>query len=174
MIKKRKGRQFFCLKFRLALCSVKGLIMYGRNRFCSLHGFLPTARSAVGLGITYSHFYSFYHHNLAILPFCHLDILTGLTILDTTWRYSTLLDASQRFSTLLDATQRFSTLLDAARRCLTELDAARRCSTLLDAARRYSKLLDATRRYSTLFDAARRCTTLLDAARRCSTLLDTT
>jgi hypothetical protein len=31
--------------------------------------FLPTARSAVGLGITYSHFYSFYHINLAILTF---------------------------------------------------------------------------------------------------------
>jgi hypothetical protein len=31
--------------------------------------FLPTARSAVGLGITYLHFYSFYHINLAILTF---------------------------------------------------------------------------------------------------------
>jgi hypothetical protein len=38
--------------------------------------FLPTARSAVGLGITYSHFYSFYHDNLAILTFCHFAILT--------------------------------------------------------------------------------------------------
>jgi hypothetical protein len=99
------------------------------------------------LGITLSHFYSYYHDILAILPFCHFIILTGLTgltILNTTWRYSTLLDASRRFSTLLDATWRYLTLLNAFRRYSTLLDAARRCSTLLDAARRCLTLLDAT------------------------------
>jgi hypothetical protein len=56
--------------------------------------FLPTARSAVGLGITLSYFYSFTRDKLAILTFGHFDILTGLTLLVTTWRNSTQLDAT--------------------------------------------------------------------------------
>jgi hypothetical protein len=88
------------------------------------------------------------------------DILTGLTILDTTWRYSTLLDASRRYLTLLNAFWRYSTLLDATRRY----------STLLDSIQRYSTLLDAAWRCSTLLDAAWRCLTLLDATRRYSRL----
>jgi hypothetical protein len=87
------------------------------KKFCFSFEFLPTARSAVGFGITLCTFTPsiapFGH--LAILPFYHFDILT-------------FQDRGSTFGTPC------SVLLDAARRCSTLLDAARRCLTLLDAA----------------------------------------
>jgi hypothetical protein len=62
--------------------------------------FLPTARSAVGLGITLSYFYSFTRDKLAILTFGHFDGLDGL---DATRHYLAQLDATRRYLTLLDA-----------------------------------------------------------------------
>jgi hypothetical protein len=87
---------------------------------------LPTAlaRSAVGLVITYSHFYSFYRDKPRNWPFSHFDILTtSSTLLNATRRYyatvhcSTLFDATWRYSTLLNASRRYSTLFDATQRC---------------------------------------------------------
>jgi hypothetical protein len=105
--------QGFKLQFEIYLVPTKPLvvsetlrkriqILMGRTVYVYPSGVWSFCLFAVGLGIIYSHFYSFYHDNLAILTFCHFAILTGLTgltILDTTWRYSTLLDATRRYST---------------------------------------------------------------------------
>jgi hypothetical protein len=92
------------------------------SRGFGLKDFLPTARSAVGLGITFSTFTpsiaSFGHlviwsfgNFIIFLPSTQFDVSRRyLTVLDDTRRYFTLLHASQRYST------RFSTLFDAARR----------------------------------------------------------
>jgi hypothetical protein len=65
--------------------------------------FLPTARSAVGLGITLSPFHSLSRDKtIKMIKMIKTkkqvgslaDILMGLKILDTTWRYLTLLDAT--------------------------------------------------------------------------------
>jgi hypothetical protein len=116
--------------------------------------FLPTARSAVGLVITFSLFHSinlwgFWH--FIIWPFGHFDISRQRVIWDPDMRppFGTPIwdphDAARRCTTLHAAARRCSTLPYAARRCSTLLDAARRCSTLLDAARLCSTLLDVTR-----------------------------
>jgi hypothetical protein len=68
--------------------------------------FLPTARSAVGLGITLCTFtpsiWPFDH--LIIWPFGHFIIFLPSTLFDVSRQFLMVLDATLRYLTLLDAT----------------------------------------------------------------------
>jgi hypothetical protein len=84
---------------RTAIYRALDYVLPPRTGLCTTINFLPTARSAVGLGITLSYFHSFYPRN------GYFDILTFGQLLELTQHYSTLLlyYATVHYLTLFDA-----------------------------------------------------------------------